>query len=172
MKIALWTLVALALATCGNGNSQNNNTPAASGNTSTETSVAEESKGSVAGGTITRGDKTATVAKCYWGNYRKAIEIREEPERKVYADFNFAAEFETGTYTITTFANEHILDGEYTWGSVFIRDEGGSSVLKQGKLELTVSEDYCKLKATGIDEDGKEVTVTWDGPMEKDPTDY
>ena len=172
MKITLLTLVTLALATCGNGHSQNNNA-ANPGREVTETTVAQEPQTDKAGGTITRGDKTATVSKCYWGNYRKAIEIREEPYRKIYADFNFAAEFETGTYTITTFANEHILEGGYTWGGVFIRDEGGESILKQGKLELTVTDDdYCKLKATGIDDDGKEVTVTWEGPMTKDPTDY
>ena len=172
MKITLLTLVTLALATCGNGHSQNNNA-ANPGSEVTETTVAQEPQTDKAGGTITRGDKTATVSKCYWGNYRKAIEIREEPYRKVYADFNFAAEFETGTYTITTFANEHILEGGYTWGGVFIRDEGGESILKQGKLELTVTEDdYCKLKATGIDDDGNEVTVNWEGPMTKDPTDY
>ena len=172
MKITLLTLVTLALATCGNGHSQNNNA-ANPGSEVTETTVAQEPQTDKAGGTITRGDKTATVSKCYWGNYRKAIEIREEPYRKIYADFNFAAEFETGTYTITTFANEHILEGGYTWGGVFIRDEGGESILKQGKLELTVTDDdYCKLKANGIDDDGKEVTVTWEGPMTKDPTDY
>lgn len=172
MKITLLTLVTLALATCGNGHSQNNNA-ANPGSEVTETTVAQEPQTDKAGGTITRGDKTATVSKCYWGNYRKAIEIREEPYRKIYADFNFAAEFETGTYTIATFANEHILEGGYTWGGVFIRDEGGESILKQGKLELTVTDDdYCKLKATGIDDDGKEVTVTWEGPMTKDPTDY
>ena len=172
MKITLLTLVTLALATCGNGQAQNNNT-ANPESAVTETTVAQEPQTDKAGGTITRGDKTATVSKCYWGNYRKAIEIREEPYRKIYADFNFAAEFETGTYTITTFANEHILEGGYTWGGVFIRDEGGESILKQGKLELTVTEDdYCKLKATGIDDDGNEVTVTWEGPMTKDPTDY
>lgn len=154
MKIKFLTLVILALATFSNGQAQ-------------------EPQRDKAGGAVTRGDKTATVSKCYWGNYRKAIEIREDPYRKVYADFNFADEFETGTYTITTFANEHILDGGYTWGGVFIRDEGGESILKQGKLELTVTEDdYCKLKATGIDDDGNEVTVTWEGPMTKDPTDY
>lgn len=173
MKIALMTLVALALATCGNGNAQNGNTAEGSGSTVTETPASQEPRSAQAGGTITRGDKTAMVSKCYWGNYRKAIEIREEPARKVYADFNFAAEFETGTYTITTFANEHILEGGYTWGGVFIFDQGGESILKQGKLELTVTDDdYCKLKATGIDDDGKEVTVTWEGPMAKDPTDY
>ena len=172
MKITLLTLVTLALATCSNGQAQNNNT-ANPESAVTETTVAQEPQTDKAGGTITRGDKTATVSKCYWGNYRKAIEIREEPYRKIYADFNFAAEFETGTYTITTFANEHILEGGYTWGGVFIRDEGGESILKQGKLELTVTEDdYCKLKATGIDDDGNEVTVTWEGPMTKDPTDY
>lgn len=172
MKITLLTLVTLALATCGNGQAQNNNT-ATPGSEFTEATVAQEPQSDKAGGTVKRGDKTATVSKCYWGNYRKAIEIREDPYRKVYADFNFAAEFETGTYTITTFSNEHILEGGYTWGGVFIRDEGGESILKQGKLELTVTEDdYCKLKATGIDDDGNEVTVTWDGPMTKDPTDY
>ena len=171
MKTIVMILAALALATCGNGQSQNNDT-GNSGNTVQENTVAQEPQTDKAGGTIKRGDKTATVSKCFWGNYRKAIEIREEPYRKVYADFNFAAEFETGTYTITTFANEHILEGGYTWGGVFIRDEGGESILKQGKLELTVTEDYCKLKATGIDDDGKEITVTWEGPMEKDPTDY
>lgn len=172
MKITLLTLVTLALATCGNGQAQNSNT-ANPESAVTETTVAQEPQTDKAGGTITRGDKTATVSKCYWGNYRKAIEIREEPYRKIYADFNFAAEFETGTYTITTFANEHILEGGYTWGGVFIRDEGGESILKQGKLELTVTEDdYCKLKATGIDDDGNEVTVNWEGPMTKDPTDY
>ena len=150
------TIVALAIISCGGNNAQANDDK-------------DTNKGS---GLVVRGDKSAKVSKCYWGNYRKAIEIREEPYRKVYADFNFAAEMETGTYTITTFANEHILDGGYTWGGVFIRDEGGESILQQGKLELTVTEDYCKLKATGIDDDGNEVTVTWDGPMEKDPTDY
>lgn len=150
------TLVALAIISCGGNNAQANDDK-------------DTNKGS---GLVVRGDKSAKVSKCYWGNYRKAIEIREDPYRKVYADFNFAAEMETGTYTITTFANEHILDGGYTWGGVFIRDEGGESILQQGKLELTVTEDYCKLKATGIDDDGNEVTVTWDGPMEKDPTDY
>lgn len=150
------TIVALAIISCGGNNAQANDDK-------------DTNKGS---GLVVRGDKSAKVSKCYWGNYRKAIEIREDPYRKVYADFNFAAEMETGTYTITTFANEHILDGGYTWGGVFIRDEGGESILQQGKLELTVSEDYCKLKATGIDDDGNEVTVTWDGPMEKDPTDY
>jgi hypothetical protein len=164
MKITLLTIVTLALVTCGNGQAQNN---------ITETTVVQEPQSDKADGTVKRGDKTATVSKCYWGNYRKAIEIREEPYRKVYADFNFAAEFETGTYTISTFANEHILEGGYTWGTLFIQGEGGSSVLKQGKLELTVTEDdYCKLKATGIDENGNEVTVTWEGPMTKDPTDY
>ncbi|MBP5563711.1 MAG: hypothetical protein J6X51_06720 [Bacteroidales bacterium] len=164
MKITLLTIVTLALVTCGNGQAQNN---------ITETTVVQEPQSDKAGGTVKRGDKTATVSKCYWGNYRKAIEIREDPYRKVYADFNFAAEFETGTYTISTFANEHILEGGYTWGTLFIQGEGGSSVLKQGKLELTVTEDdYCKLKATGIDENGNEVTVTWEGPMTKDPTDY
>ncbi len=60
-----------------------------------------------------------------------------------------------------------------TWGGVFIRDEGGSSILKQGKLELTVTDDdYCKLTATGIDDDGQKVTVIWEGPMTLDPTDY
>lgn len=150
------TIVALAIISCGGNNAQANDDK-------------DTNKGS---GLVVRGDKSAKVSKCYWGNYRKAIEIREDPYRKVYADFNFAAEMETGTYTITTFANEHILDGGYTWGGVFIRDEGGESILQQGKLELTVTEDYCKLKATGIDDDGNEVTVTWDGPMEKDPTDY
>jgi hypothetical protein len=164
MKITLLTIVTLALVTCGNGQAQNN---------ITETTVVQEPQSDKADGTVKRGDKTATVSKCYWGNYRKAIEIREDPYRKVYADFNFAAEFETGTYTISTFANEHILEGGYTWGTLFIQGEGGSSVLKQGKLELTVTEDdYCKLKATGIDENGNEVTVTWEGPMTKDPTDY
>lgn len=150
------TIVALAIISCGGNNAQANDDK-------------DTNKGS---GLVVRGDKSAKVSKCYWGNYRKAIEIREDPYRKVYADFNFAAEMETGTYTITTFANEHILDGGYTWGGVFIRDEGGEYILQQGKLELTVTEDYCKLKATGIDDDGNEVTVTWDGPMEKDPTDY
>ncbi len=150
------TIVALAIISCGGNNAQANDDK-------------DTNKGS---GLVVRGDKSAKVSKCYWGNYRKAIEIREDPYRKVYADFNFAAEMETGTYTITTFANEHILDGGYTWGGVFIRDEGGESILQQGKLELTVTEDYCKLKATGIDDDGNDVTVTWDGPMEKDPTDY
>lgn len=150
------TIVALAIISCGGNNAQANDDK-------------DTNKGS---GLVVRGDKSAKVSKCYWGNYRKAIEIREDPYRKVYADFNFAAEMESGTYTITTFANEHILDGGYTWGGVFIRDEGGESILQQGKLELTVTEDYCKLKATGIDDDGNEVTVTWDGPMEKDPTDY
>ena len=150
------TIVALAIISCGGNNAQANDDK-------------DTNKGS---GLVVRGDKSAKVSKCYWGNYRKAIEIREDPYRKVYADFNFAAEMETGTYTITTFANEHILDGGYTWGGVFIRDEGGESILQQGKLELTVTEDYCKLKATGIEDDGNEVTVTWDGPMEKDPTDY
>ncbi len=41
-----------------------------------------------------------------------------------------------------------------------------------GVLEITVKYDYCKLKATGKDDDGKDVTVTWKGPMKKDPTDY
>ena len=173
MKIFFMTLVALALATCSHGNTQNNNKPAANpGNTEAETSAAQESQAAKASGTVTRGAQTATVSKCYWGNYRKAIEIREDPYRKVYADFNFAAEMESGTYTITTFANEHILEGGYTWGGVFIRDEGGESILQKGTLELTVTDDYCKLKATGIDDDGNEVTVTWDGPMAKDPTDY
>ena len=169
MKFLFMTLAVLALATCGNGNSQNNNTAANPANTATETTTtAQETKQSEARGTITRGDQTATVSKCFWSNYKKCIEVREDPYRKVYADFNFAAEFESGTYTITTFANEHVLDGGYTWGTVYIRDEGGSSVLKQGKLELTVTDDYCKLKATGIDDDGKEVTVTWEGPMVED----
>ncbi|MBR1570541.1 MAG: hypothetical protein IJ651_07410 [Bacteroidales bacterium] len=123
-------------------------------------------------GLVVRGDKSAKVSKCYWGNYRKSIEVREDPYRKVSAEFNFAAEFSTGTYVITTFANEHILDGGYTWGSVFIQDEGGSSTIEQGTLELTVTDDYCKLKATGKDDDGKEVTVTWEGPMVKDPSPY
>ena len=101
MKITLLTLVTLALATCGNGQAQNNNT-ATPGSEFTEATVAQEPQSDKAGGTVKRGDKTATVSKCYWGNYRKAIEIREDPYRKVYADFNFAAEFETGTYTITT----------------------------------------------------------------------
>ena len=112
------------------------------------------------------------MSKCYWGNYRKSIEVREDPYRKVYAEFNFAAEFNTGTYVITTFANEHILEGGYTWGSVFIQDEGGSSTIEQGTLELTVTDDYCKLKATGKDDDGKDVTVTWEGPMVQDPSPY
>lgn len=172
MKITIITLLLFALATCGNGNAQNN-TAANPGSAAGVITAAQEPETARVGGVITRGDKTATVSKCYWGNYRKAIEIREDPYRKVYADFNFAAEFETGTYTITTFADEHILDGGYTWGGVFIRDEGGESILKQGKLELTVTDDdYCKLKATGIDDDGNEVTVTWEGPMTKDPTDY
>ena len=171
MKITLLALVVLALTTCDNGQSQNNN-PADPGSAAAEASVAQEPQTAQAGGIITRGDKTATVSKCYWGNYRKAIEIREDPYRKVYADFNFAAEFETGTYTITTFANEHILEGGYAWGGVFIQEDGGESILQKGKLELTVTEDYCKLTATGIDDDGKEVTVSWEGPMAKDPTDY
>ena len=123
-------------------------------------------------GLVVRGDKSAKVSKCYWGNYRKSIEVREDPYRKVSAEFNFAAEFNTGTYVITTFANEHILEGGYTWGSVFIQDEGGSSTIEQGTLELTVTDDYCKLKATGKDEHGKEVTVTWEGPMVQDPSPY
>ena len=172
MKFVFMTLVVLALATCGNGNTQNNNQAANSGNAASETPAAQEPQAAKAVGTITRGDKSAQVTNCYWGNNMKWIGVREMPSRQVYADFNFAAEVETGTYTFTTFADEHILDGGYTWGGVFIQDDGGESIIKQGKLEITVTEDYCKLKATGIDDDGKEVTVTWEGPMAKDPTDY
>lgn len=155
--LTMFALVALAIITCGGNNAKANDDK-------------ETNKGS---GLIVRGDKSAKVSKCYWGNNRKWIGVREEPYREVYADFNFAAEFESGTYTITTFANEHILEGGYAWGGVFIRDEGGSSIIKRGKLELTVTDDdYCKLKATGIDDDGQEVTVIWEGPMTKDPADY
>lgn len=120
-----------------------------------------------AGGTITRGENSGKVTNCYWGNNRKWIGVQKEPYRQVYADFNFAAEVTSGTYTFTTFADEHILDGGYTWGGVFIQDDGGESTIVSGTLEITVKEDYCKLKATGKDEDGKEVTVTWEGPMKK-----
>ena len=172
MKFVFMTLVALALATCGNGHTQNNNTAATSGSATTATPTAQEPQAAKAVGTITRGDKTAEVTKCYWGNNMKWIGVREEPSRQVYADFNFASEVTSGTYTITTFSNEHILEGGYTWGGVYIQSDGGESILQKGKLEITVTEDYCKLKATGIDDDGKEVTVTWEGPMKKDPTDY
>ena len=159
MKKALYFAIFAALVaaiSCGGNKAEANNDT-------------DNGKGS---GLVVRGDKSAKVSKCYWGNYRKSIEVREDPYRKVYAEFNFAAEFNTGTYVITTFANEHILEGGYTWGSVFIQDEGGSSTIEQGTLELTVTDDYCKLKATGKDDDGKDVTVTWEGPMVQDPSPY
>ena len=154
--LTVLAMIALSIISCGGNKAEANNDT-------------DNGKG---GGLVVRGDKSAKVSKCYWGNYRKSIEVREDPYRKVYAEFNFAAEFDSMTYTITTFSNEHILEGGYTWGEVFIQDEGGSSILKQGTLELTVTDDYCKLKATGIDDDGKEVTVTWDGPMVQDPSPY
>ena len=150
------TLVTLAIISCG-------------GNKAEASDGTDNGKGS---GLVVRGDKSAKVTNCYWGNNMKWIGVREEPSRKVYADFNFAAEVTSGTYTFTTFADEHILDGGYTWGGVFILNEGGESTIVSGTLEITVKEDYCKLKATGKDDDGKDVTVTWEGPMKKDPTDY
>ena len=149
-------IIALSIISCGGNKAEANNDT-------------DNGKGS---GLVVRGDKSAKVSKCYWGNYRKSIEVREDPYRKVSAEFNFAAEFSTGTYVITTFADEHILDGGYTWGGVFIQDDGGNSTIVSGTLEITVKEDYCKLKATGKDEHGKEVTVTWEGPMVQDPSPY
>ena len=149
-------IIALSIISCGGNKAEANNDT-------------DNGKGS---GLVVRGDKSAKVSKCYWANNKKWLGVQDGSYRMVYAEFNFAAEFDSMTYTITTFSNEHILEGGYTWGEVFIQDEGGSSILKQGTLELTVTDDYCKLKATGIDDDGKEVTVTWDGPMVQDPSPY
>lgn len=149
-------IIALSIISCGGNKAE------ASDNTDNE-------KGS---GLVVRGDKSAKVTNCYWANNKKWIGVQGGSDRMVYAEFNFAAEFDSMTYTITTFANEHILEGGYIWGCVFIQDEGGESIIVQGTLELTVTDDYCKLKATGKDDDGKDVTVTWEGPMMQDPSPY
>ncbi len=151
-----------AIAACGNNDDDTNATQNNNGNTNPPAQQGH--------GTVTRGDKTATLTKGDRAHNQKGITLTDE-YATAEAGFSAADEIRTFTYTISTFSDEHLLDGGKAWGQVRIPNEA-QSTLVSGTIDVVKNGDNYKITINAIDEQGREVTVDWDGPCPETDSPY
>ena len=169
MKKTLSIFVAITFATmslitaCG-GNDNETATPQNNGNGNNNPPATQGS------GTLTRGDKTCTLTAGDISQDHKGILLHDQ-YMTAEAGFSAADEIRTFTYTISTIADEHLLDGGKAWGSVRVPNEA-QSTLVSGTIDVVKNGDNYKITINGTDEQSRTVTVDWDGPLPESSLNY